>query len=358
MKTGLSGKIVFASGKTGDYDLWTFDLDTGAIAQVTRGACWNDKPRWSPDGEWIVFTSNRGSIGQEIFRVDAAGGEPTQLTRLGKWADAPVYNPDGTRIAFISNEAGNNDVWIMDADGGNRTQVTVHPGSDDHVCWTPDGAGLLFSSDRGDGDADADIWHIDLRTQVKTQLNADRGADITPVPSPDGTLIVFCSNRQHKPDPKNPFSDRDKDIWLMAADGTTPVRLTENQGADYGPCWSPDGQRILYTAGGTNSDCHLRMMNVSDVTAAFATGNATRIEQAAAAIRHDAVEFDRSPLKADIGAVRHATILTCWLPDKWMESCYPPGYFGLERNPDWVAAPQTADRMAVHLASDGLGNTL
>ena len=339
MTKNCTGKLTFASGKAGDYDIWTFAFGSGELSQITDGDYWNDKPKWSPDGRSIVFVSNRTGE-QEIYKVLASGGEAVQLTKLNRWVDAPTFSPDGTQLAFISNEAGNNDIWVMGADGENPRQVTRHEGSDDHVEWTQDGQGLLWSTDREDGDAD--IWHINLATQKKTKLTSEFGADITPVPSPDGKLIAFVSNRQLNSDADRPFEDRDKDIWLMAADGGWPVRLTKNQGADYCPSWSPDGEYLVYAAGDDRTACHLRVLDVSDVTAAFAARDQNRVEKAARAIRSEAISLDRDPLKEDIGARRYTTIVTFWWPEKWVKSCYPHEYFGLERYPHWVADPTTA----------------
>lgn len=337
----LSGTIAFASGKTGDYDIWTCNLESGQLAQLTFGNCWNDKPKFSPDGQWVAFVSSRTGA-REIFKVPASGGEPIQLTQLdGRWADSPAFSPDGKSIAFVSNEAGNNDIWVMDVDGKDRVQVTTHDGSDDTVAWTPDGEGLLWSSDR---DEDADIWHYDMASEAKTQLNEDRGGDFSPTPSPDGSLIAFVSNRQLNPNPNKPFVDRDKDIWMMTSDGQFPVKLTDNQGADFSPCWSPCGNYLLYTADDDRKDCHLRVLNVADVVKAFASGDPQSIERAASGLRTKTIELDRDPLKAEIDARRHATFITSWLPESWMTSCYPPGYFGLERNPAWTGVHVTADQ--------------
>ncbi|MBX2799656.1 MAG: hypothetical protein KTR31_18405 [Myxococcales bacterium] len=335
MSSIKSGKIVFASGKTGDYDLWSVDLASGRTAQLTRGTFWNDKPKWSPDGRSIVFTSNRAGMGQEIFCVDADGQNTRQLTSLGRWADSPAFSPDGSRIAYVSNQSGDNDIWLMNADGSNATQVTDHPASDTHARFTPDGNGLLFSSDRGD---DSDIWHIDLSSGHKTQLNEDRGWDISPTPSPDGTLIAFCSDRQQTPNPEDTREDRDKDIWLMAADGSMAVRLTANQGADFAPAWSPDGNAILYTANEPGADSHLRVIDVSAVRAAFATRDQAAIDAAASRVRPEKVSYDRSGMKADIGGERTSTWVTRLLPESWVAGLYPAGHFGKERNADWVGA--------------------
>lgn len=200
-----------------------------------------------------------------IFSVAAEGGDPVVLTTLGEWADSAAFSPDGTQMAFVSNEAGNNNVWLLDADGPNRTQVTTHEGSGKQVRWDSDGRGLYFSSDRNNGDTD--IWFMGLASGESHQINHDMGIDITPAHSPDGTLIAFCSNRQLKADPNAPNADRDDDIWLMRADDS--------------PCGSPDGTDILYTAGVTNDACHLRLVDVSAVCVAFATGDHNTVKEAA-----------------------------------------------------------------------------
>ena len=347
MGNELTGQIAFASGKTSDYDIWTLDVASGQLNQITSGQNWNDKPAWSPDGRWIAFVSNRTGL-PEIYKAPVGGGEAIQLTNLDRWCDSPRFSPDGTKIAFISNESGNNDVWIMDADGENRQQVTEHNGSDTHVEWTADGKGLLWSSDR-DGN-DSNIWHWDFATNQKTQLTTERGFDINPVASPSAELIAYVSNRQAKPNSDRPFADRDKDVWLMAADGTNPVRLTDNQGCDYCVCWSPDGRHILYVSDQGRNDCHLRVMNVSDVVAAFASSDPQTIERAAKKIRSEAIPMDREPLEGEVEADRHTTFVTQWMPQKWVESCYPPGYFGQERFPHWINAkavpPQQVDWQA------------
>ena len=329
----LKGQVCFASGKTSDYDIWALDLETGDINQLTFGQFWNDKPHWSPDGKWVVFTSNRTGF-PEVFKVPVEGGEAIQLTDLNCWCDSPRFSPDGSKIAFVSNEAGNNDVWVMDQDGQNRMQITSHEGSDSWVDWTPNGQGLLWSSDRDDNDAD--IWFWDLGSGQHTQLTTERGADFNPVASPCGTFVAFVSDRQLEVNPSKPFTDRDKDVWLMRADGSSPVRLTKNQGCDFCICWSPCGTKIMYASNNDRTNSHLRVMDVNSVLEAFNSGNDVAVESAAKKVRDEKVAMDRSQLKAEIGAQRNATFVTSWMPESWVKACYPTGYFGQERYPNWI----------------------
>ncbi len=338
--TQLSGKIAFASGKTGDYDLWALDISSGKLEQITFGSFWNDKPGWSPCGNWITYISNQTGF-QEIFKIavsDSGPGEPVQLTKLQGWCDSPRYSPCGKYIAYISNETGNNDIWIMDASGQNARQITEHSGNDTHVEWTADGQGLLWSSDRDQDDAD--IWHLDLATGQRSQLTDDFGADIDPVQSPDGQLIAYVSNRPISPIPGRKFSDRDKDLWLMRSDGTYPVKLTNNQGCDFCTAWSPDGQHILYASSQDHSNTHLRVLDVGELVAAYRADDAHAIINAADRLRSEPVDVDRAPLKNEIGAHRRTTFVTQWMPEKWVEACYPAGFFGQERFPHWIDPAQ------------------
>lgn len=351
----LTGKIAFASGKTGDYDIWIMDVQTGEMQQATFGTNWNDKPAWSPDGKWLAYVSNQTGY-QEIFKVsvDEQGcGDPVQLTVQNKWCDSPRFSPCGTKIAFVSNVTGNNDIWIMDADGSNGAQVTTHDGEDTHVEWTRDGKGILWASNRDQGDAD--IWHMDLETQEKRQLTNEIGADNEPVQHMRHGLIAFVSNRAINPLPGQKFSDRDRDVWLMREDGTYPVKLTTNQGCDFCICWSPDGNHLVYASNEDKSASHLRVLDVSDVVEAYATGDPDKILAAAKSLRSQEVKMDREPLKAEIGAYRKTTFVTQWMPEKWVESCYPKGFFGQERYPHWVDPAAQVDlgqlsEKATHLA--------
>ncbi len=91
-------KIVYTDG----VEIFVMNADGSLPQQLTSSGekIYNIEPSWSPDGAHIVFTSNRGGEGNEIWRMTAAGIELVALTGDDFDKRTPVYSPDGTRIAF------------------------------------------------------------------------------------------------------------------------------------------------------------------------------------------------------------------------------------------------------------------
>ena len=90
-------------------NVYTVPAAGGADTQITNDECPDDGAEFSPDGEWIYFNSERGSIAKghaQLFRVPVAGGEPEQLTHDERVNWFPHPSPDGASIAYISFPPG------------------------------------------------------------------------------------------------------------------------------------------------------------------------------------------------------------------------------------------------------------
>jgi Tol biopolymer transport system component len=335
MPTDRSGLIAFSSGKQGDYDIWMLNLDNDQLVQLTHGQYWNDKPKWSPDAQWIVYVSNvKGT--PNIYKVSPDGRQTVPLVEDDRWNDFPAFSPDGSKLGYVSNISGNNDLWIANVDGSNPRQLTSYDGDDTSFAWLPDGQSVLFSSDR---DGSSDIWRLDLRSGEKTQLTTDPGMDIYPAVSPCGQYVAFVSNRQFDPDGcDDHWDDRDQDIWLMTITGQHQVRITSNQKSDHCVAWSPDGTCLVYASSSGSTSERLRIADVSGVLDAYASGDSKQIQKAADHARSASLKLDREPLKQEIGGQRHTNIFTSLLPDAVMRHLYSEDYFGTERYPDWIPA--------------------
>ena len=152
----------------------------------------------------------------------------------------PTWSPDGARIAFLETEIINDFedfldlVWAANADGSNPVKLTSEQGYFDRLAWSPDGTRIAYVGSLGD-DADVYVMNADgtNRVNLSNYLGAD---DVDPAWSPDGTKVAFTSFRDYNPE-----------IYVMGADGSNPVRLTNHPGWDNLPAWSPDGTKIAFT---------------------------------------------------------------------------------------------------------------
>jgi Tol biopolymer transport system component len=196
-------------------------------------------PNWSPDGTKIAFNSNKdNSDNSEIYVMDANGSNVVRLTNNPAGDYAPVWSPDGARIAFVTDRDGNFEIYVMEADGSNQINLTNNPAADDNfgMCWSPDGGKIAFTSDRS---GDTRIYVMDANGSNLIQLTNRPGDDLNPDWSPDGAKIAFT----------NSLAPND-DIYVMDANGSNQVQLTNGPGtaANFGPSWSPDGAKIAFTS--------------------------------------------------------------------------------------------------------------
>ncbi len=283
-------RILFSRvGPEGSRAVWQADLSSGREAQITRpptGA--NDlEASFSFDGSRIVFSRYRSS-GAALWMARADGTQAHALLEDQHGNRGPAFTPDGENVVFYSNRAGRYNIWsislrtrrlrqltsgagpdylpvvssrgqILYSNWGHQTdlyltrlkapnephrRLTFNTGENYGGRMAPDGKRLAYYSNRT---GKYRIWlHVlaDGREQSLTDSGAD---DLMPDWSPDGRQLVFLSNR-----------GRGVQVWTMKVDGG-PARLLTSQElrtpADYaeaitfgGPRWSPDGAVIGYIA--------------------------------------------------------------------------------------------------------------
>ncbi len=105
------GKWVAYTVSHGDFkqdafitQIWLANTDTGKSIQLTRGEKSSTAPRWSPDGQWLAFLSNRVEDKNQIFLIDPSGGESRQLTKSETAINNFAWSEDGKTIAYTAAE--------------------------------------------------------------------------------------------------------------------------------------------------------------------------------------------------------------------------------------------------------------
>jgi Tol biopolymer transport system component len=136
-------QIAFASDRGGGLHVWVVDEDGENLRRVTedlsdRMDIWSPKPYWTPDGQNLVF-SDEVDGNRDIYRTSLLDGSVVRLTDDPSIDEAPRYSPDGKYISFVSNRAGRNDLWVIDnASGEKKKLITEISDMLPLYDWSPD----------------------------------------------------------------------------------------------------------------------------------------------------------------------------------------------------------------------------
>jgi TolB protein len=213
-------------------------------------------PMLSPDGTRVLFQSDRTGD-WEISTMKPDGTALARLTDSPGADVTPIWSPDGRRIVFASErEDPDSDIYVMNADGSGVRRLTRQPGDDSHPHWSPDGARIVFNSARATPDLSAD-WskqHIEIFTMAADgsdvrQITRFKTVSTYPQFSPDGRKIAF---RRVTDEPGMQWDltlgTRNSEVFVMNADGSSPVNVSKSAAYDGWPAWSPDGATIVFSS--------------------------------------------------------------------------------------------------------------
>jgi tricorn protease len=144
----------------------------------------------------LAGIANDGRIGfsyqDDIWVVDADGTNPRRITTHLARDFSPRFSPDGKWIAFTTNRNGNNDVYIVPSTGGEPKQLTWFAGNDEALYWAPDGKGIVMSSARGSNAWGSPLYLQPIDGSIATPLGM--GIARAGMMSQDGATIAFNRN--------------------------------------------------------------------------------------------------------------------------------------------------------------------
>ena len=225
--------------------LWVVLVAGGEPVRLTSGQAVEQSPTWTPDGESLLFVSNRDGK-RDIHRVGvrksgAPIGEPERLT-TDLDAHTITLSQDGQRLAYSALTFRAN-VWsVAIPTSGSVSVSTAQPVTNENqvvegIGVSRDGRWLAFDSDRS---GNQDIFKMPAGGGEVQQLTTHASNDFRPVWSPDGSEIAFYSLRNGS-----------RDIYVMSADAVTLQRVTNAPGQEVYPDWSPDGEQLVFSGGGS-----------------------------------------------------------------------------------------------------------
>jgi len=194
-----SGSVVFQSDRTStqNYDWGVYKMrDDGYNQQrLTDNEADDTSPAWSPDGNEIVFASNRDG-NWEIYKMRHDGYTQQRLTNNETDDMSPTWSPDGNEIVFASNRDGNWEIYKMRDDGYNQQRLTDNEADDTSPAWWPYCEDIFFQTNR-DGNWDIYKMRDDGRNQQRLTDNEADDMISAPKPklepTPTATLTVTAT---------------------------------------------------------------------------------------------------------------------------------------------------------------------
>jgi dipeptidyl aminopeptidase/acylaminoacyl peptidase len=261
--------------------IWLAETAKGKTFQLTRGDKSSTSPRWSPDGRWLAFLSNRQEDKNQIFLINPDGGEAQPLTRSETAIAGFAWSDDGKTIAYTATEPppqplkdrkdylGDYDVvrngysyvhlWTLNvADAINapvvgKQRTKKKDFSIDSFNWSPDGSSIAFSATMNPDliqGVTSDIYLLKLTDDSVKKIVNSPGPDNGPRFSPDGKQIVFSSAMGNKT-----FFATNSRLAVVSVDGGAPKSITDSFDENPGLLeWKTDG---IYFTGLQKTASHL-----------------------------------------------------------------------------------------------------
>lgn len=262
-------------------DIYTMPVSGGEAKRLTPDIGWQMQPAFSPDGQYIAYTSDEGG-GDNIWIMRADGSEPRAVTNeTFRLLNSPAWSPDGEFIVArkhftASRSLGAGEIWQYHKTGGSGIMLTARENDQKDLgepAFSPDGKYIYFSQDDTPGktfhyskDSESGIYKIkrfERETGTWETILDGAGGAIRPTPSPDGKYLAYIRR-----------VDFQSTLFLYDLTSGEHIKLYDGLDRDMQETWAihgvyptlswtPDNKALLFWADG-----EIKQLTVADKTLA------------------------------------------------------------------------------------------
>jgi len=263
-------KIIYQSDQDGNWDIFEYSFSTQTVNQITKTTAHEEAPVYNPKSNYIAYTStvedhrnvDYDMLVRDIFLYDRENDRHANVTLNSSDDWKPKFSHNGEFISFVSERDDLRDVdfsqlkgeiYVMEKDGRFQLRVTNNDAQDGGASVAPgsteENGTVFYDSDQS---GKFEIYKSNFKGEESSQITFNPNSnDVSPDVSASGDKVVFFSDR-----------DGNYELYMMNSDGSAQMRLTSNPADDSNPVFSPDGTKILFHSNRAgNYDLYLLDLN-------------------------------------------------------------------------------------------------
>lgn len=242
LKGFFASKLAFIVDRSGKMEVHTGDLFFGEVRQITRDNSQALKPRFSPDGTKLLYTSYFRTHSPDIYLIDLASLQRTTFVSFKGTNSSARFSPNGQQVAMVLSGEGNPEIYISNAQGRQVSRRTRTSAVEASPCFSPDGSQLVYTSDAAGG---PQLYVMPAAGGAARRLSTNiSGYCAEPDWSRGNPNLIAFTMRIGK----------GYQIAVHDLSGRTPTRQVSKAPSDaLDPVWLADGRHLVYTQRSPNA---------------------------------------------------------------------------------------------------------